>query len=572
MMRRMPSRAYLLIVALAVVLLVGAVPLALGLFDGDGNGRGREPGPSGSPARDPKGERVFSFADPVERACAMERKILVRLWRGIYGNRAGDLMLVPQRPNYSGGFVIPGHTGPWDYLQKVPLVLYGPGRIAARGEVTRPANITDVFSTVGALTGVGLPERDGRLLREALTGADGVPKLVVTIVWDGVGNNVLARWPDRTPTLRRLMEQGTSYTNASVGSSPSITPATHANLGTGSYPRAHGITAINMRRDNGELISAMVGRDPRDLERTTYADEIDVALGNEPKVGMVAWKSWHMTMLGHGTQMPRGDADELALIGFGEGDITGSPEWYSTPSYLEGLAGLRRHARRVDREDGEADGRWMGHDVLEMHDNPAWIRYEGDIVLEMLRRGAYGSDDVPDLFFTNFKVTDIVGHQYTMASEEMGAVLEEQDAQLARILAYLDRAVGDYAVVLTSDHGHTPPWTETGGWPIVISEVKRDIDAHFDVPEGRSLIGNTSPAGLFFDYETIEELGVSREEMARVVNDYTIRDNWPKPELPEGFAERGHEHVFSAGFLRTQLPEIMRCAFGSKRPPPGFPA
>ena len=40
--------------------------------------------------------------------------------------------------------------------------------------------------------------------------------------------------------LKSLIPKGIWYEHASVGSSPSITPATHATIGTGAYPRTTG--------------------------------------------------------------------------------------------------------------------------------------------------------------------------------------------------------------------------------------------------------------------------------------------------------------------------------------------
>src|SRR5918997_1552601 len=37
------------------------------------------------------------------------------------------------------------------------------------------------------------------------------PRLVVVVVWDGGGWNVLERWPDAWPTLGRMMRAGISY-------------------------------------------------------------------------------------------------------------------------------------------------------------------------------------------------------------------------------------------------------------------------------------------------------------------------------------------------------------------------
>jgi Type I phosphodiesterase / nucleotide pyrophosphatase len=142
---------------------------------------------------------------------------------------------------------------------------------------------------------------------------------------------VLERWPDAWPNLARLTREGTSLIDAVVGSSPSITPATHSTLGTGACPRRHGVTAIEYRTEDGSVRQAFAGRNPADLRLTTMTDEIDLALNNEPKVGMLAWKGWHLGMLGHGTQKPGGDADEVGLIGTDE-HITGNNSFYSTPS------------------------------------------------------------------------------------------------------------------------------------------------------------------------------------------------------------------------------------------------
>ena len=52
-------------------------------------------------------------------------------------------------------------------------------------------------------------------------------------------------------------------------------------------------------------------------------------------------------------------------------------------------------------------------------DNPAFVRYSGDLAMKMLRQGGFGADETPDLFFANFKQTDIAGHSYTIDSPEV---------------------------------------------------------------------------------------------------------------------------------------------------------
>ena len=44
----------------------------------------------------------------------------------------------------------------------------------------------------------------------------------------------------------------------------------------------------------------------------------------------------------------------------------------------------------------------------------------------------------------------------------MADALEAQDQALGGLIEYLDKAVGDYVVVVTADHGHTPNYRESG--------------------------------------------------------------------------------------------------------------
>lgn len=516
-------------------------------------------------------ERTFESNDWLERACALADDELVRIWRGHHRVHSEDVTIVPLPPNYSGSFGITSHSGPWDYLQNVPLVFYGPGQIKSVGVVEEPASVADIYPTVGELVGVPLPARDGRPLRDAIEGDQETPKLVVLVVWDGVGRNVLRQWEGRWPNLERLERRGASWVHATVGSSPSITPATHATMGTGSFPVDHGVTAIEFRDSDGSVRGVFPRRDPSDLRLSTFADEVDLALDNEPLVGMLAWKSWHMGMLGHGTQMAGGDADHLALIG-SDHRLTGNDAFYSTPDHIVEFPGLEKRADQLDRSDGQADGKWRGRDVLEKHDNPAWVRWQTDALLALLDREGYGADSSPDFFMTNYKPSDIVAHQHNMDSPEMGDTLEAQDAALGRLVEFLDEEVGDYVVIVTSDHGNTPPPERSGAWPVLQGQLQEDVDAHFGVGAHTSLVRQTTAAGPFIRRKVARELGVTMADIAEFLNGYTIRENYAEDELPEGYEGRGEENVLAAAFPSDRIGEVLECALGSRRPPASFKA
>lgn len=571
----MHRRSSILVVLVVVSLILAGVAIFWDDLAGLTGAREREGGASHEtpPISGGSLERVE------QRACNLGSKILLRLWRGHAGRRSPDIVVVPKEPNFFGSLTVPNHSGPAQNLQQVPLVLYGPGRINARGIVSdRHASITDVYPTVGRLTGVELASREGELLHEALAaGSEGSPRLIVVVVWDGVGRNVLERWPDAWPTLRSLERSGTSYLDATVGSSPSITPATHANLGTGTYPRRHRVPAIFYRDESGKITGAFRGTDPSMLEVTTFADEIDLALENQPLVGMLAWFNWHLPMMSHGKGLAGADADQIALI-HDPADVRGNDQFYELPGSIANFPGFEDHMLAVDLEDGEQDGQWMSHDLNEREttgsykkDNPAWVTYQTEMVLTMLREERYGlDDDSPDLFFTNYKVADVIGHRYIMDSPEMREVIEAQDDGLRKIIDYLDSAVEEYVLVLTADHGHTPSPERTGAWAVNADELASDVDDFFGVPEDESLVMGSKTAGLFLDHDVLGALSIEEAEVAAYLQDYTIRDNWREEKLPEGYQGRGEERVLSASFAASLFPHILRCAFGSEQPPPSL--
>jgi hypothetical protein len=503
--------------------------------------------------------------DPVERACELEDRVLVRLWRGFDTKRSEDIVVVPKEPNYFGSFHVTSHTGPWDYVQEIPLVLYGPGFIRAGASPDAHANLVDLYPTIGEIVGIELPVRAGRPLGDALEqDRESIPELIVVIMWDGVGRNVLERWPGRWPNLKRLEAGGATYLDATVGSSPSITPASHATLGTGWWPRTHGVTAIRMRVD-GKVGRSFRRLNPGSLRRSTFADDIDREFANRSLVGLVGWQTWHLGMLGHGSATPGADGDLVGLI-HKDGRVAGNPSFYLTPRYLSHTRpGINRRLDLTDRADGAADGRWLGHDVALKH-SPGWVTYETDVVMSLLTRGGFGTDEVPDLLLANFKMTDAVGHFYTMDSREMAEVLEAQDAALGLILEHLESTGVGFVVVVTADHGHTPAPQATGAWPISQTELVSDLDGRFDVPGGRSLVEESHAAGYFLDRAVMDELGLDALEIARWLNDYRLGDNSPGP-VPPSYAARAGDRIFEAAFPGSRMDEVIRCAFGRNRPP-----
>ena len=171
-----------------------------------------EPGPSPrSPAAGPTGQSPSVAVAPgalADAACALPHRYLLRIWRGTFPGRSGQILLVPKEPNFLGTNF--PHSGPWDYLQDVPLFWYGPGIVPARGAVQRPASIADIAPTQAELLGFDFPKVDGRPLPEIPAPAT-PPRLIVTLVWDAGGMSVLDAFPHDWPVLKALIPEGVWY-------------------------------------------------------------------------------------------------------------------------------------------------------------------------------------------------------------------------------------------------------------------------------------------------------------------------------------------------------------------------
>ena len=137
-----------------------------------------------------------SLTDPSRRelaktACAnVSHEALLRTWRGVSLDRSGEIQIIPKDPNFVNGGLT--HATPFDYSQDVPLFLYGPGYVRP-GEYERPVTLADVAPTLGALLKFPFDTADGDAQTQALLpeGARPLPRLVVALIWDSAGTDVL---------------------------------------------------------------------------------------------------------------------------------------------------------------------------------------------------------------------------------------------------------------------------------------------------------------------------------------------------------------------------------------------
>jgi hypothetical protein len=476
-------------------------------------------------------------ADLVRLACSMPHEQLVRTWRGWRPDRGAQLSFIPKQPNFVGSGL--PHVGPWDYIQSVPMLWYGPGIIKAQGPVHRPVTSADIAPTEAEILKFdGFTAPEGEPMTEALLPADErpVPKLLVTMVWDAGGTNVLQAHPHAWPYLKSLMPKGTYFADTTVGSQPTSTAQIHATIGTGSYPMEHGIVGHQMNVA-GKLTPPW-NQGPAFLVEPTLADVYDRAMDNEPVVGLVGTVDIHFGMLGHGSFFGGGDRDialTRSVIGgttlTDEGFEWNLPEhdaaYYRLPAYANDVKGFQADVDAVDRADGKADGKWRDNEISELlkgFDTPARTPYQQRVVEEVVRREDFGADDVADLLFLNFKEIDFVSHVWSMNSPEMEDAVVAQDEALKRLVSFLNQQVGkgNWAMALTADHASMPDPSASGGFQISTGPMQEMINTKFDTDGDDTVIVDLmQPTQAFLNVDELKQNGYTVDDVARYMMTFT---------------------------------------------------
>lgn len=507
---------------------------------------------------EPSPERVppTAKAPGKSRRCAALPLMVQRVRRGYVRDLSPDINLIPREPNYVGVATSPVHSGPWDYLARVPLVIYGP-RSVKPGAYDLGTTMADVAPTTAALIGFdGFDPPDGRVLEAALVENERAPRLVVTIVWDGGGWNVLSRHPDSHPFLDRLMDRSAVFETMEIGSSPSVTPPIHATLSTGVYPRNHGIPGLRIRTGDG-YVDPFLGLDPSHMRVPTLADVYDPSTNNEAVTGMLAAVNWHLSMIGQGAGQEGGDRDEVVL--FDERGVTYTNESLYSAPYHSNPGELLVLADELDAEDGTRDGEWRGHpldDPQVRYASPAHVRFQQMLLERFIEAGKFGRDDVPDLLYTNFKPSDDAGHAWGMNSPETAATFKAQDDALRRLVSFLDRRVGKdrWALILTADHGQTPYPRESGAWAIGGGELARDANAALDRNDDEiPLVDRVSSPGAYLNTDQLPANDVTMREVGEWIAAYTAEQNLKDgAEFPTYYRGSKTDLLFDAVVIRDK--------------------
>ena len=543
--------------------LLGGLGLA-GVIGGTAVGRAAK----GLAAEDPD-----PALESMARHLGAEHLELVR--RQFHPERSGDLQLVlapynsSNYANESRSLVKDdprsSHASVWMYLERIPLFVYAPG-IVEPSDNTARVTLADLAPTTSHLMGFdGFRAPEGRVL-PGIERPARPPKVIVTFVIDGGGWNVLQHWDDPDdaktawPEMKRLMRASANYRDAIVGTFPAVTACAHATIGTGAFPRVHGITGHNLRY-GGRPTKAWgePGRaDPSFLLVPTLADAWNAATEDGAWVGELGYQIWHLGMLGRGGNRPLGDKPVAVLWDEdgGGGWIPQNPDIYRMPASWPGIERLDELVGAY-ADPGVDDGFTLRGKKAQCC-TPPIIEYQGDLIEAAFDSEPIGQGPNTSLLYINVKAPDYAGHVYNYLSLRQKFALLETDRQIARVARILEERFepGEFVLIVTADHGQCPTVNLSGGVRLDPIQVQEDLEARYQ----RSVFGlveSVVPSEIYLSSRAMADTGITDAQIAAWLGEYRYGENIG-PYVPEEAIdrERFDQPIFGAVFPRSYLERL----------------
>jgi len=325
------------------------------------------------------------------------------------------------------------------------------------------------------------------------------PKLIVGIVVDQMRQDYLYKYADRYSEdgFKRLINEGFMMKNGHYNYIPTYTGPGHASVYTGTTPATHGIISNNWYvKSTGESIYCAgdstvtnVGGtpgngqiSPRNLLTTTITDELRFASNKRSKVVGIAIKD-------RGASLPAGHLGDAYWFDSENGDFMTStyyhdelPAWVKAfnakklpDSYLnqswETLYPIDTYTQSI-ADDNPFEASFSGKELSTFPYNLAELREQNggpgliaatpfgnsltlDFAIAAIEGENLGKGKETDFLAMSFSSPDYIGHRFGPASIEVEDNYLRLDRDMATLLEYLDKTIGEgeYLIFLTSDHG-----------------------------------------------------------------------------------------------------------------------
>ena len=329
------------------------------------------------------------------------------------------------------------------------------------------------------------------------------PKLVIGIIVEQLRYDQLEKMRNRFAEngIRKLLNEGTYFQNASFQYMLTQAAPAHATIATGAEPSVHGITSdywyVPLREElvystSDNTVSPVGGsyekglHSPVNLQSSTFADELKMSTNRKAKVFSVGLKENPVIFSG-------GHASDGA---FWYDDVTGT--WMSSTYYIDSLPGWVSDFNAMKYPEVFLTNPWtllkpreiyadclpdtniyemgfngknyfpydldkissrsrskLGHDYSLLREIPMGNTFTTDFAIKLIEKEGLGKDDITDFLSMCYTATDYIGHRFGPSSLEMADAILRLDSDIEKFLKYVNDSIGKRNVLLffTSAHG-----------------------------------------------------------------------------------------------------------------------
>ena len=431
------------------------------------------------------------------------------------------------------------------------------------------------------------------------------PKLVVVMVIDGLPAEQLQRYRGQFGQggLRRLMEQGASFTNAHQAHGITVTAIGHTAVLSGAYPYRHGIIGNNWIDAKGRLVYCTEdaryryigeettehdGTSPALLRVDTLGDQLRYASGNRSKVVAVSGKDRGAILLAGKTGTAYMFMDKTGDFASSTYYMNEHPAWVErykaakpqdryyakswkplladsayaddAPDPAPSLKSPNRFPFTFYSESGAPSSDYY----TRLKASPAVDELTLDFARAAIEGEGLGSNasGATDLLGISLSGHDYVNHAYGPESRMSHDHLQQIDRQIAAFFSYLDKRIGmdNVLVVLTADHGFANTAEFSQGRHMdaaridpkpLMAKLEAALAERFRVA---GLVRNSYLPEVYLDYAAIERNKLSRAE----VEDAAARFLLAQPGIAEVFTRTQMEAGIAS---KSRLAALMQRAW-----------
>jgi predicted AlkP superfamily pyrophosphatase or phosphodiesterase len=329
------------------------------------------------------------------------------------------------------------------------------------------------------------------------------PRLVIGIVVEQLKYDQLEKFRDRLGEngIKRLINEGTYFKNASFEYMLTQSAPGHATISTGAEPSFHGITSdswyvplknelIDCTKDvevdpvGGSYESGL--HSPLNLQASTFSDELEMATNKRAKVfGIGIRENSAILSAGHaadgaywfdnttGTWMSSTYyinsmpiwVNDFNAMKFSDSYLNGvwnlfkSPQEYSdcvadSNSFETGFNGINYfpYDLKKIRAKGGSNSK---NDFSLLRETPFGNSLTTNFALRLIEKEKLGKDDITDYLTICYASTDYIGHRFGPSSVEMGDAILRLDDDIKNLLTFLNDSIGkkNVLVYFTAAHG-----------------------------------------------------------------------------------------------------------------------